>query len=220
MKEASQFKVFMIIGVIIILFGSALITSALLVVPSSDTDNGDDDNGNGNDAGILILRPDGDISVMSAPVGDSPNYACIDDGISDENATYTRGYISPSSPYTRDYYTLSGHTTEAGTINSVTGYIRGRKEDSSTNSVTSLSLSDGGGPGSYYSFVGQWRPGNLIFSTNSGSRTINPRTGVAYTWAEIDDMTAYVILTSWGGHGYYRVTQVYVIVDYNPAIVL
>lgn len=159
-------------------------------------------------ADIETLRPNavGDETNLTA-VGDSPNYACVDEVAPDDNVTLVK---SPDG-WLRELYNIQDHSTGSGTINSVKVWARLNgitgneakiviKSGSTVNESTTILIS---------TFWGNY----------SITWTINPDTGSAFTWSEIDSLQVGVNLHGVTGLWVVNCTQVYVEVNYTPLLV-
>lgn len=163
-----------------------------------------------NDTETLRPNAAGDSSALAA-VGDSPNYACVDESSTDEDSTYVNRDHN-SSAYTLDLYNLPAHSG-AGTINSVTIYARCRK----THDVGYAKIACKTHSTVYY---GSEETLGESYANHSKQYTTNPNTSSAWTWAEIDSLQIGVslkhVISGPPGSGQgTRCTQVYVEVDYS-----
>ncbi len=159
---------------------------------------------------LETLRPNaaGDSSAHIA-VGDSPNYACVDEASADDETTYVK--LDASTGSSDDLYNLPASAIGAGdTINSVTLKVRARRnvvgpstinflwrENSTTTAGGTMSLT-----GSYGDF--------------SEVKTVRPSDSAAWTLTDLNALQV-GIRGSTGALHHYRVTQVYVEVDYTVA---
>ncbi len=161
----------------------------------------------------LILRPDLNLTpIQLTPVGATPNYNCVNDtGGGNGDTDYVQ---TPNSAlYRYDLYRLPDHTTESGTINKVTIYVRhkwsgGAMPKGRTIIKTESTLYRG----SEVALTGSYVLSNKQYANNPH--------GGAWTWTQID-----ALQVGWDGKSYYntflhiwfrgRCTQVYVVVDYT-----
>ena len=166
---------------------------------------------------VETLRPNaaGDSSALTA-VGDSPNYACVDESSADEDTTYVnRDYNSTA--YTLDLYNLPAHSG-SGVINSITIYARCRK----THDVGYAKIACKTHSATYY---GSEETLGESYANYSKQYTTNPNTSSAWTWTEIDALQVGVSLKHVisgppeMGQGT-RCTQVYVEVNYTSGVSL
>lgn len=157
---------------------------------------------------IETLRPNaaGTYTQLTPyPGAGEANWQDVDDITPDEDSTYVYGLS------VNDTYNLSDHVAGTGSIYGVTIYVRAKyvtepiyiyiKIRTESYNYTSYpympSLTD-----SYADYSKLW--------------TNNPATGVAWTWAEIDALEAGIIFN--GNTITSRCTQVYVEVEYGPAL--
>ena len=153
---------------------------------------------------VLTLRPNaaGDKTEL-APHGATYNWDCVDEVTPDEDTTYVQT-VDNDNPYS-DLYNFPNHTTETGDINSVKLYMRVRTTSGVNNDRFYIKT---GGTAYSYAPDTNW---TTSYATQSHTWTLNPKTGVAFTWTDIDNFQA-------GFQSYYssvgRCTQVYVEVDY------
>ncbi len=152
----------------------------------------------------LTLYPNGagNAQGWDAEGGD---YTRVDETSQDGDTT--RLY-SPTDNAVADF-ALQDHTTEEGVINSVTVYIHTRGLDPVSNVVQ---LAVRVASTNYFSADKTYN--NTSYHDESNTWTTNPNTSAAWTWAEIDALTAGMKRISGGGQA---VTQVRVVVDYTPA---
>ena len=125
------------------------------------------------------LRPIGPGSETSLdtqfPVAGA-HWAKVCDVVPDDAESYVKNKLAAAGVWQRDLYALPSHREGYGAINSVTVYIRIRGNASQaqasirTNGVTQDSPDIGSAP----------------WTTKSYTWALNPVTGVAWTWGEID----------------------------------
>jgi len=155
---------------------------------------------------IETLRPNGIGWTTFACQGDSPNWKCVDEVISDDKATYV--YTGDLTGLT-DTYLLPDHSAVGGAINYVKVYFRiSAYAEGSGRAAIHIH------PTFYY---GAWHVapdlGKDEWETFSEQWDISPFTGLPWTWDEIDTLQAGVSLKNPIGVGT-CCTQVYVEVDY------
>ncbi len=133
----------------------------------------------------LILRPNSDnVSGLFKSIG-SNEYALIDESVKDE-ADFVFSYLATNGNVEqKSIYGFPNHTTESGTITSVTvrGYYSGTY-------INGLRLFVKIGATEYSS--DQLNPGGSV-ELFSKIFILNPATSAAWVWSEIDDILA--------GHG-------------------
>lgn len=162
---------------------------------------------------VLTLRPNAASSGSKGctAVGAATLWGCVDEVVADGDTTYVN--LDDSGDDEEFLVALPNHTSESGTINSVTIYGRAR-----TGSGT-YDLNYAGvwikTNSSYYHFhpASNWTTSyvtiNKVYATN-------PQTTVAWTWTEIDALLIGFQITS--GHTSWRDTQTYVEVDYSSVV--
>ena len=164
----------------------------------------------------LTLRPNanGD-SQLSRNTG-SNNYQAVDEDPSDDATTYVYDN-SGGDGYARDYYGFTDHTTETGTINSVTVYIDCRQllsggSTSQSHARTVLRYNNNNNYGTDINLGSIWTVYQTVYTTRPG--------GGSWTWADIDALQAGVSLDSADLFGtsqsQAQATQVYVNSDVYP----
>jgi len=169
------------------------------------------------------LRPNaaGDECNIETQVGCSacPNhYDCVDEVTADDFTTFIRQRGEVSSAWTRDLYNIENSIGGGSDIiNSVKVYAR-MKETGELQNASSFKLVVKSGAtvdeGTLQTCgTGTW-------TTYSDTWTINPDTGNAWTWAEIDSMQAglTVSVPYNGSSETLTITQVYVEVDSTPRV--
>ena len=105
------------------------------------------------DTGTETLRPNAEGTYSQCdPVGDAPNYQCVDEAVADEDSTYVETGLGATE---LDTYHITDHSQGTGAINSVTVYIR-TKGTSAASSAPTL--------------VGSWT-GETDFGTNGFNYT-------------------------------------------------
>ncbi len=190
-------RIFFSVLVALLLVLSLSLTTAVPVMASS----------------TLILRPEAagdETSIDTQNPGSGSHWDKVDETSADDFATYLQTY---SPTYQRDLYNLPNHTTESGTINSITIYFRifgdfGGTAYAKPSQKSGVTVTDGT---EQSQALGIW-------GTKSETYTTNPATGLAYTWAEIDALQIGVSLKYSDIADWTDCTQVYVEVDYTPVI--
>ncbi len=156
----------------------------------------------------LILRPNA-VGTYSQcdPYYDYPNYRCVDEETSDGNSTYVR---TSSGATEIDTYNIDNHGSVSDTVNSITIHIRSRGDGDyqyQHSAETVIRTHDTDYFDSYmllpYSYTGI-----------STTYTVNPYTGSAWTWDEIDALEIGVRQID-GGNGRAYTTQVYAGVNHG-----
>ena len=162
-------------------------------------------------ATIEILRPNAAGDETAIP-GQIPSTGAHWDKVADAIADDTTGVVAMSfvsSGWDRDLYNLPSHSVGSGTINGITIYVRAYKFTAGDNVKASLKTG-----GSVYDSAALDLPVQS-FQTVSWAQATNPKTGVAWTWADIDALQigASIYPSQWMA----VVAQVYVEVDYTVA---
>jgi len=156
----------------------------------------------------LTIRPNaaGTFSRW-VPVGDSPNYKCVDEEIRDGDVTYVRDTVGKRS----DSYNLQDHTTQTGNISNVRAVAWAYDAAGPENLHLTVVIG-----GMQYLGAKQILTGSYAQYTENWAQ--NPATGANWTWSNIDALEAgiYTIPTGkWTGD--VHVTQLYVEVTYTVA---
>jgi len=163
-----------------------------------------------------ILRPDGPGLLTNIPytysstVGDiMRNYLMVDEDVPDDGDTLvgTDNYVMG---WARDLYSIQNHTGGHGNVDSVTVYIRSRHEN---NYPKALLMT-------YGTIYEQSLGSSTTWATHSYTWTVNPFTGNAWTWDEIDDLQIGVALMDTSPSlSIEQCTQVYAEITYTSSIV-
>ena len=158
----------------------------------------------------VYIGADGDYGIY--PLGSSKYYLLVDDGEShDSDATY----ISGRKQYPNYVYATFGlsNPVRVGTIDSVELHVIAKKTSSAiTGYLNRYITTHGVGYGTNDATVTT----SYVDYTNTWST--NPNTGVAWTWDEVDALTATVGLAiSSAGDYYVNVTSIYIKVNTPPA---
>lgn len=155
----------------------------------------------------LILRPNaaGDETNLDRH-GVSANWDAVDDlDLGDGNATYVS---NDSGSYVKDLYNLPNHTTQSGEIRSVTLYFKVRGTSSGKCASGAIKTE-----GQMYVTTDK-NPGTAWILYNE-TWDVNPSTGLAWTWTQIDALQAGIRLKEPGWFNTGRCTQIYVVVQYG-----
>jgi hypothetical protein len=159
---------------------------------------------------VLTLRPTGAGDVTQTtpyPNTGEANWQDVDEAAQDSDTTY----VTAADPAKYDLYALANHTTETGVINfvKVCVYVKVVPAGDMVSDVFTKIKT--GGTEYASTDLGE----STGYALYSKSYTLNPQTGVAWTWDDIDALQAGVYL--YCSNGEFRCTQVYVEVDYNVA---
>lgn len=154
------------------------------------------------------IDADGDYGIY--PLGSSNYYLLVDDGEShDSDATY----ISGGKKYSKFVYADFGlsNPVRVGTIDSVELHVIAKKTSSAiTGYLDRYITTHGLNYGTYATVTTSY-----VDYTNTWST--NPKTGVAWTWDEVDALMATVGLAISSDEYYYvRVTSIYIKVNFTP----
>lgn len=161
----------------------------------------------------LILRPNavGDATNLT-PVGDNPNWKCVDETVPDDDATYVS---TTALAQTCDLYNIPNHTTEHGLITGLTIFTECKSITGEGTSNETLKTGGGQYTGAYHELTQQYAIYSRFWDENPN--TTNP-----WTWAEIDALQIGVCLNAGAGGNEARCTQVYAkvsyLTDFNPEI--
>ena len=165
----------------------------------------------------LTLRPNaaGDYTYISSQEPSSgAHWEKVDEATADGISTYVYTY---SDTQLKDAYALQNHTSETGTINSVTVYFCFRRNTTATGLAYCqpfLRLGTSETTGTELSL-------NSVSWTTYSEILARPGGG-SWTWTNIDNLQVCIGLRDTGGPSggtkYAQCTQVYVVVDYTPPI--
>jgi len=161
------------------------------------------------------IRPNaaGD-STQCLAVGTSPNWECVNDSTADDATTYVRGQNETGTvAWYKDLYNMGVTNYSSGTINSVKFYTR-YKHDNAPTYVPLIVKTNG----TEYTPLGTKAAGlpTINWTTENYTYTTNPKTGLAWTWAEIAALQVGCTLGTGSISGYNYVTQQYAVVNYTP----
>jgi hypothetical protein len=162
----------------------------------------------------LTLRPISDYTysgVRGYPGFTTANlWSFVDDATPDDDSTYifTNYWVGSGEVV----FNATDHTTETGPINSVTVYFRARNNIVDGNTCRNLIETHGT---TYYATA---KSLTMQYALYSDTWLLNPFTGAAWTWAEIDALrfgfTQFFYHGSSGEEP--RTTQCYAVVNYSP----
>jgi len=154
------------------------------------------------------LRPNaaGDETAIPTQYPDSTyHWDKVDEVEADDDTTYVSSV--DSGAWQRDLYNLPAHSVGSGTISKITIRLRIYCTLGSNNAKACLKTG-----GTVYESenlpkaVNDWK-------SVSWEQATNPKTGVAWTWDDIDALQ--VGATIYSEEGHVRVTQIYVEVEYG-----
>jgi len=161
----------------------------------------------------LTLRPNAASVTNLIEAGSAPNWRCVDEaGGGNGDTDYV--YHITTNTWKYDLYGLPNHTAESGTINKVTIYVRHKWFTTAGNKARTIIKTHG------VLYRGPDVSLTAAYVLSSKQYANNPNTSSAWTWAEVDALTA-----GWDGYAWWnpvlkilsrpRCTQVYVEVDYT-----
>ena len=132
----------------------------------------------------IRVRPDGVGALTElSPIGYANNWQCVDELISDDDSSYV---YSSATSLKKDLYTLPS-VSHFGTITGIKIYsiVKSHLTAQETTGVYKIIVSDDGGANIYESddidLTTSYSPYSYFY-------TKNPRTGVDWTWADIDNL--------------------------------
>lgn len=159
----------------------------------------------------LILRPNqnGDLIELTRGGAGSYNYDQVDEVTADDGTTFN--YIGGGTSRTDRYY-LPDHTTESGDITSVVLRTRMQKSGNYNGCSGTPQIKTGG---TVYNGTGRALVYN-VWTDYDDTWALNPKTGVAWTWSDIDAIQIGVNLYDQYASHAPRITQIYLIVNYSP----
>jgi hypothetical protein len=135
----------------------------------------------------LYLIPNANgCNIDFTPVGEANNWECVDDPrlTPDDDTTYVYSDVT-NTQY--DMYSLPNHTTETGTINYIKVSARGKSDTDaqSKDGIYKILVSDDACANIYKS-----DDIDLVtaYTTYNNIWVDNPRTSVAWTWSNIDNL--------------------------------
>ena len=131
----------------------------------------------------LYLYPNGDYTSQHIPVGEISNYLCVNEDYdvpNDNNYVYTT-----SISLVTDLYTLDNHGSESGTINYVKVFNRAKASPygQAATGVYRILIST-----SAVTYFSDDIDLTTTYNTYNNLWVNNPATGVAWTWADIDNL--------------------------------
>jgi hypothetical protein len=132
---------------------------------------------------VLQLLPDGSGSFAEwKPVPSMANWKCVNQAVTDEDASYVE---ANSFSAVNDIYSLQNHTVKDGKISSITVNIRSRANAVSSSQSPPVSIVVSTNSKIY---VSQSFVLTTSYSNYSLAYSLNPSTGQAWTWQDIDNL--------------------------------
>jgi hypothetical protein len=171
--------------------------------------------------GTEILRPNtsGDETNIASVSGATNHWEAVDEEVADDLSTYV--YTSATN-YERDLYNITDHSEGSGAISSITVYARcywsgGQSPNQASIKIAIKSGTGGGAPDTVDEDEEETLAARRVWENFSSEWTVNPATGSAWTWDEIDNLQIGIALRESvsGGPANTCCTQVYVEVNYT-----
>jgi len=138
-------------------------------------------------------------------VGDTANYLCVDEAVSDGDTTYVRTWGGATE---LDTYNIEDHTTGSGNVTDVYAYTYTRVDSGTHDAEVAIRTNSTDYFGGYTSGV------PTTYTYLSANWDNNPFTNNPWTWAEVDALEIGVRHYDLNG-GYLWTTQVYADIDYD-----
>jgi prepilin-type N-terminal cleavage/methylation domain-containing protein len=161
--------------------------------------------GGGCGTNALTLRPNGPgSSTFLTSSGCAGNWQCVSEATPDEDASIV---ICASNSNEDDYYAMADPTPQACAPTKVTVNYRARL---TKNQGSAASLLYVGGQ----VFAGATVSPTNSYANYSDSWTTNPRTGIAWTWADITNLQAGIRMSGQNGNWPAYCTQLWIVVTY------
>jgi hypothetical protein len=148
-----------------------------------------------------IIRPNASGSTTNLNDVCSANWQCVDEISSDDDATYVAG---TSGNWRYDRYNAE-NLSLSGTIDSVKIFIHVRNTGNGQQARTTIRTG-----GTNYNGNSNNLNGVSTYTTYSTNYALNPNSGNAWSWAEINSLQIGV-----GLHGTPRCTQVWAVIYYQ-----
>jgi type II secretory pathway pseudopilin PulG len=158
-------------------------------------------------AGSVVLRPNGDGAILeiASASGCASHYLCVNETSADADATYL---YEAGSNFQTEVFTLTDTVVSSCTISSVVVTCRARHVSTSGSIRLKLYVGAAEFTSTTTSITGSYA--NYSYTWNT-----NPATGGDWTWPDIANIQAGCELKE-NGSGEFRLTQVYVTVNYGP----
>ena len=166
-------------------------------------------------ADTVTLRPNSDGDVTNFDIGGTTvaltNWESVDEEISDDDVTYVE---EPGNSYKHDLYGLPD-VSLSGSINSVTVYINCKAGPTPSQPSAYTMIKTGA-----VEYNGTEITLTTSYVTYSTTYTTNPQTTIEWTWTEVNALQAGLGMQK-ASNAQPKIsicTQVWVVVDYNPAV--
>lgn len=130
----------------------------------------------GSDGVFEVLRPNGPgaSAQLAALPGTLSGFACVDEPAADGDLSRVESAVSA---WRQDTYAVANHSTGSGTVDSVRVRMRVRESGGRARTVIRSGGSD---------FYGAEVSPGAVYATYGHTYTLNPATGLAWTWGDID----------------------------------
>jgi len=134
------------------------------------------------------------------------HYTCLDETVLD-----TMDYVYCDwTEWTTDRYGIQNHSAGSGTINKVTMYAV--LHQAGTGAHSNYGIKTGGTDYMVGAFQAATSP--TLYSHDWDT---NPKTGVAWTWDDVDALEAILTISRCSSYQYTMCYQMYLIIDYTEA---
>lgn len=162
--------------------------------------------GGGGSNSTLTLRPDGSGSATAlSSSGCASHYLCVNETIPDDDATFVE---RPSNSWRTDLYSIDDPASPVGTIDNVVVYCRAKLTKTQGDVMPSVYIGGVEYNGSSQALSSSYAEYQYLW-------TINPNSGVAWTWTDITNLEAGLRLKGQNASFPARCTQVWVEVTYT-----
>lgn len=156
---------------------------------------------------ILTLRPTGDYSNSAWSSSNGDNQANLY-AVVDEESANDSDYIYDSVANSQIYFNWGNHSSETGVITDVIFYYRGQLPPN--GGTTRLAMPNGSYVSADLAFASTFTNYHVHYATN-------PATSNAWTWDDIDGITAGFYVYYGVDKTSYQISQAYIEVVYTEA---
>jgi len=153
---------------------------------------------------VLTIRPNapGTFTRWTAYPSGTPNWQCVDEASPNDDADYV--YWTPQ-PSKQDSYNLEDHTTETRNITNVRVVMYAKLASADDDQITMQLVMNG------MTYEGVTVNPTTTYAKYTSDWAINPSTGLAWTWSDIDTLEAGFKCVKVGQTSpEHRITQLYV----------